>query len=106
MAGTHDAPVGLQNTGAFGNPLTGSPQLGHRFHRRKEAKSEQVFGERQMSRSSTVSYELVRLPKHSLELSRQKAKIKKQRGEIDKLKLAVKTHKAIVAKAKAKGFVS
>jgi hypothetical protein len=58
-----------------------------------------------MSRSSTVSYELVRLPKHSLELARQKAKIKKQRGAIDKLKLAVKTHKAIVAKAKAKGFV-
>jgi hypothetical protein len=62
-----------------------------------------------MSRSSTVSYELVRLPKHSLELARQKVKIRNQRAEIDQLKLAVKTHKAIIskakAKAKAKGFI-
>jgi hypothetical protein len=63
------------------------------------------FGERQMSRSSTVSYELVRLPKHSLELARQKAKIRKQRGEIGKLKLAIKTHKAKIAKEKAKGVI-
>jgi hypothetical protein len=58
-----------------------------------------------MSRSSTVSYELVRLPKHSLELARQKAKIRNQRAQIDQLKLAVKTHKAIIYKAKAKGFI-
>jgi hypothetical protein len=57
-----------------------------------------------MSRSSTVSYELVRLPKHSLELALQKRKIQNQKTEIDRLKLALKTAKATIARAKAKGF--
>jgi hypothetical protein len=57
-----------------------------------------------MPRSSTVSYELTRLPKHSLELATQKQKIQHQRAEIDKLKLALKTCKVKLAKAKQNGF--
>ena len=57
-----------------------------------------------MPRSITVSYELVRLPKHSLELAHQKRKIQKQKAELDKLKLTLKTCNAKLAEAKRKGF--
>lgn len=57
-----------------------------------------------MSRSTTVSYELVRLPKHSLELAQHKRKTRKHREEIDRLRLALKTCKAKLAEAQQKGF--
>jgi hypothetical protein len=43
-------------------------------------------------------------PNQGFEIMLLKRKIQNQRAEIDRLKLALKTCKALLAKAKAKGF--
>ena len=48
--------------------------------------------------------ELVRTPKHSIELARQKSKIQNQKDEIRKLKEVIRDFKAILARAKQNGF--
>jgi hypothetical protein len=57
-----------------------------------------------MPSTKTLAYELVRLPKHSVELARQKSKIQNQKDEIQKLKEVVRDLRAILARAKQNGF--
>ena len=57
-----------------------------------------------MSSTKTVAYELVRLPKHSIELAQEKRKIERLKEENRDLKEVVRDLKIILAAAKAKGF--
>jgi hypothetical protein len=59
-----------------------------------------------MSSTKTLAYELVRTPKHSIELARKDRKIENQKEEIHTLKESIRNYKAIIADAKRRGFTS